>query len=594
MNATTSPQPRQQPPQVTPSGAGGNSVPALPSNIRSILLTVAKRSLIIRLTEFPVIFATILPSLFMVQALADWIFNFSWWIRLVLLLGDAAVIGMLLQKHVLLPFRQRLNIRTAALLVERTVPQFHSSLISAVELASGHSDVAQSSFRLVNILLAQVSSLVKRVDILSEVIQTKVLKQRLKWMALVLLITFSAGYFFYPKSLIMIRRLVLFNDALPTLTVVEAITKDVIIPSGSDFELVARARGFVPRKGRLILVHEDGRRETIPVEPETTNASVFAFRLKNVRQNFRYHFELHDGVGVEYKAAVHSLPSLSQTQFTQHYPAYTELKETDMAGNNLALLVGGDLRINGESNKPLKSATLEIKGTDQKIPMDISGSDKRLLTTLMPIRQGPITGISIHLVSSDGDNSVNDPVYPVELLVDKPPTVSIVAPQQDKMTVLPDAKVPVTFTARDDYRMGYIGFYYEVIPPVQSLAGKNAPPEQFANPEQFIANQGNLAMDVPRNENSFTHTFVFDLGKIVPVPAIGSTITYRIQVYDNNGTATPGIGVSRRKILEVVSEETKKTELLEAIAEKAAELDRIYKSEHSLNEKTQSTLRINP
>ena len=380
--------------------ATGASVP-LTDRIVRVLRAVRRRDLLTHLAEFPVRFAIILPLIWIVQALADWAFDLSWNTRRNLLAGDGIVLTYLFWRHAVVPYRQRLDLQKAALLVERKVPQFCTSLISALQLTARPT----SHPALVQILVRQVDRLTEKTDVVRQVVHTAGLKKRAAWALLALLGFGAAGYYFHPKSLVLGQRVLLSRVAFPSLTTVEAITKDATVPDGSDFEATARAGGVVPKNGHLTVIHEDGRTETIPLVASSTKQDTFSYAFRNVRQAFRYRFTLGDGEGEEYRVTNRVFLVLSEVRFTQTYPNYTGLARTVMPVDNLALMAGGRVWIEGKATYPLKSARLTLIGINKTIPLNIGGDDKKSVTLDYFLTKDALTGFSIHLESASGEQS---------------------------------------------------------------------------------------------------------------------------------------------------------------------------------------------
>jgi hypothetical protein len=550
----------------------------LPPGIRSILDKVIDRQLRVSLSEFPVRLLTLLPALWLVQAGLDRALNLSWAVRLVLLLLDLAVAGALFYLYALLPWRKRLNHRTAALQVERATPRLRSSLISAVELAAAPPASPPGAATLVKRLLQNVGRDLQKSILLDKVVQTAGLKKRQKWMALSLLLFAACFVCFLPKSLILGRRILLSHLPLPTMTIVEAVTKEASIPAGTDIELAARATGLIPKNGRLKVLYDDGRKETINLSPKAVEPDVFTVTLRNVRQRFHYQFLLNDGVGSEYEVGIRMLPSLSLTRFTQRYPAYTGHEETEMSPGNLLLLNGSTLRIEAESSQPLKSAVLKLEGLDEKIPMEITGANKLSIRKEIPVPQEGLTGVSIHLESASGENSINDPVYRVELIQDKAPVVALLLPKTEKITVLATDAPSLHYTVRDDFGVKEAALVYEVF-----RAGPDGRPD--------LAERGRLPMNPVPPRTNIRETLRWDLSKLIPPLAVGNTVSYWIEANDTNTLPAPATAISSKKTMEVVSNEAKQKEFQDALSKTAEEIERIYKNQVKESEKTDSTIR---
>jgi len=60
---------------------------------------------------------------------------------------------------------------------------------------------------------------------------------------------------------------------------------------------------------------------------------------------------------------------------------------------------------------------------------------------------------------------VNDAIYRVQLIKDRPPSVILKAPRAEKTTLLPSDRLPLAFTVRDDFGIKKIDLVYEVFRP---------------------------------------------------------------------------------------------------------------------------------
>src|SRR5581483_3380952 len=72
------------------------------------------------------------------------------------------------------------------------------------------------------------------------------------------------------------------------------------------------------------------------------------------------------------------------------------------------------------------------------------------------------TGLSIHLVDTDGIENKDPAVYPIELLPDNPPTIRISSNNPKEETVTPIADEAMGYEASDDYGLAKIELKYKI------------------------------------------------------------------------------------------------------------------------------------
>lgn len=550
----------------------------LPGGLSRALDAVRRRWLAVRVAEFPLLAAVVVALAWAAQAAVDRWLELSWNTRAVLLCLDGLAVLVLFWFLVVLPLARRLNRRKAALLVERTLPEFRSSLISAVEFSGKGSEIPPGSRALVEGLLARVTEQVGGRDIAGSVVGARRLRRIA--IASVVGILVAVGFFIsaLPLSPLLVQRILLSHEVFPDETRVEDRSGEMEVVAGADAVLSAKAVGVVPANGILLVTHPDGREESVPVSPSRTEDGVFQFTVRNVREAFRYRFFLHDGEGQEHGVHVRIPPTLQKITFTQIYPKHTGLPETEMSPSNLRLLVGSKLKIQAVGSSALQSAALEIKGLPEMLPLEVGGDGKDTLTTELIVPESGWKSMSVHLVSAVGEPSVNDPVYRVELVRDRPPVIALMSPKKETITVIPDATVGLSFKVADDFGLKRVALCYRVFRPKGGKALEAAEASQ-------------LPIHYEQDEKSIVRNFEWDLSLLVPRVPVGGSITYWIEAEDNNPLKEASISRSVEKIIRIVSEEQKRDELLELMGQRAMEIEKLYELQKTMNEKTDDSIR---
>jgi hypothetical protein len=553
----------------------------LPAPLARALDRVRSRWLAVRVGEFPVLLVAVVSLAWVLQATADRYLDLEWKTRQILLSINGGVAFVLFVIFAILPWWRRLTRPQAALLVERELPQFRTSLISAVELGSTLPSVPPVSRALVRKLLADVSQEVEREALAPRVVHARRLGRFAWFMVVALIVAGTCFALARPLSPLLLQRILLSLAPLPAETRVADGSADFDLVAGADAALSAQAQGLIPSSGRLVVTYEGGRVETITISPIAGQPANFAFTVKNVRQPFLYRFELHDGVGETHDVAVRFPPSVKELRFVQVYPKYTGLPEAVMSPANLRLLEGSTIKIEATASAELRGAVLEIKGQDAPLPLKIAGTDKSLVTADLPVPSAGWKSFSIHLEDTHGEASVNDPVYRVELVSDQPPVATLLLPKKETSTVLAQARIPVAFKVSDDLGLQRVTFCYRVFRPGISGALE-------------ATDEGNFPFEVGPGEKSLSRTMNWELSRLVPPVTPGCSINCWVEAEDTHVTKPGKPGVitrSSEKVLMIVTEEQKRQELIEQLGEKAKDLERLYDLQRNMNEKTDGSLR---
>lgn len=553
-----------------------SSAPRLPSSLATLLDRIRGRHLAVGVAEFPVWLLAGLSIAWLAQGAVDRWLNLSWTVRCVLLALDALGVAWLLVRYVVKPWLKRLNREGAALLVEREVPEFRSGLISAVEFASPHSDAPAQSAALVRHLIDDVAEKAKAPGLAERVVHTAKLKTALKWMASPVVVALAVFFACQPVSLLVVKRILLSHEAFPPDTRAIALSGDMEIDEGGDVALSARAEGVVPPEGKLRITHGDGRTESVTVQTSANAPSDFTQVVKNVRGPFHYRFELNDGMSAEHAVKVNYPPSMKELRFIQVYPPYTRLPETVMPAGGLKLLEGSTLRIEGTASKEIRSATMTMKG-GEVTDLTLIDPEKTAFRNAMVVPGAGWKSLSLHLIGRDGDGSVQDPVYPVELVRDRPPSVSMTKPEKDTITAVMNATIPVEFQAVDDFALNYVALSYRVMHGDQNSDSPTA--------------SGRIPAEIPNGGSEIKRKIQWNLGRILPQVSAGDSIVFWIEAVDNNGVNGSQTSRSTEHSILIVTEEQKRQELLEQIARKAEDIERLYDQQRAINVRTENSIR---
>jgi len=554
----------------------------LPPAVESSLRQVRAKQWRVNLGECLLLLLTALPFLWLLQGLADWLFNLPWTVRFVLLLADAAAAGFIIFRYGVQPWKKRLTLVTAALRVEKEIPAFRTSLISTVELAEAKPGCTQGSLALVHELMSRVNLQVRSMNLAKLVVKTTRYKRFAQFAAAVLLLVGVTVALTWPKAPILLQRIFLRMTPLPTRTIVVPVSGDALVPIGSDLTLSARALGDVPKSGRMFMIYADNTRQEITASSSLDTPDVFSVTLRNIQQPFHYRFVLNDGTSPDFEVKANTPPSLASFKCTQTYPEYTGLPPAEMSAGNLTFLVGSKIRIEGLATQALKSALVQMEGNSQSVELKVGGSGGKGLQGEFVVPKEGMTGFSIPLVNPEGIKSVENTVYRIELVQDKAPIVELTVPSSPRLGVLPKAKPKLVYSAKDDFGIKKVALKYELSRPVP-LGGGEIPVES-----------GEILLPLPEGGGMIQgSSFSWDLALQKPAWNEGCNVVYWIEVTDNNDATGPGVGLSAKKSLAILSEGAKKAELLEMMGARAVEIENIYNTQKKVNEDLDSSLRKN-
>ena len=529
----------------------------LPRRFQAKLAALARRHLFLTLGRGAARVILAVALLLLVQGLIDWNADLPRGVRALLLAADLGGLGWLGWREIVGSWKRRLNLETAALLAQKKWPSTRSAYVAAVQLASGKTGVPVAP-ALVHQLLQRVEGETARPSLGAAFSALPFLRAAglglLGWAVLGTIFHFSPHV-----STVLLERIFLSRQPLPTRTVVEPVTRDMAVAIGSDIMLQAKAVGVIPNHGRITLFYAGKETQELAPTPEPDHPEYFSLLLHNVQKPFRYQFSLNDGHGEFYNVKTLIAPSVESVDCLQTYPAYTGLPDQKRTPGDLSLLEGSVLHVHLKATMSLGAATAVYQGIPGQMEMQITGADRKEASADIPIPAKGLTGFSFHLVNQEALASVNDTVYQVQIVLDEPPTVRLIAPEAPQVNVTVKAAPKIVFEVGDDFAVSRLRLCYEIGDPAPS-AEDEVPPPVLQTPIDFDLKAIKIAPGSPA-----VVTYVWDIPSQNPPWREGQVINYWIEAVDNNNVTGPGVTVSNKQHFSIVSPEVVQAQMLKQL-----------------------------
>jgi hypothetical protein len=157
------------------------------------------------------------------------------------------------------------------------------------------------------------------------------------------------------------------------------------------------------------------------------------------------------------------------------------------------------------------------------------------------------------------------------LVRDRAPAVTIHTPKDEATTVIANDTVPIAFEIGDDFGIHTAKLIYKVFRVMPDGSTEEG-------------GEGAVPLVVPAGKTTWKHFFSWNLALLVPQVSTGYSIAFWIEATDNHA-GTPATGRSAERTLKIISEQEKRSELLELLGQKAAEIERLYEQQRSVNDR---------
>jgi hypothetical protein len=233
-------------------------------------------------------------------------------------------------------------------------------------------------------------------------------------------------------------------------TEINNLSEHKVVARGESLEIAAELSGSPVKQATLFLNPEGEDEQTITLVPRGDEQNHLAHRVRTVKEPLRYRLRAGDGQTEWQEVAVADRPELAAATLKVISPEYTQLKpqEFDKLPRRLSALTGSVLQFAFKPRQPVAEMHLDLSdGKKQQLMMDADGWYRWEIKLAENFSLSPI------LAEEHGLTNRRPPQCSVQARPDKPPVVRIITPN-DEIAVRPDEKVPVTFEAKDDVRIG--------------------------------------------------------------------------------------------------------------------------------------------
>ncbi len=281
-------------------------------------------------------------------------------------------------------------------------------------------------------------------------------------------------------------------------------------------------------------------------DQQTPNTNLsYHLTLENVTRPLQYYISVEEIASAQYQVTISDEPIVTQFQYRLNYPAYTRLQSQTFPANtgDIQTLFGTEIVFTGESNKPLKEASLTFEESDD-VTLEITA--RHLLETApQPNVDGPLPETNpilqtmrgsfiaqqsgnYHIQITDVEGFTNrEPInYTLTVFKDAAPDVNIVSPARD--TVLDNAMlVDLKVEATDDYGIQALQLVYRI--EAEGAEEVNVPLKRWGVEDAPIRRSVSVA-------------YRWDVDRIGIFP--GEVLAYYVQALDNDDVSGPNIGKS--------------------------------------------------
>jgi hypothetical protein len=507
-----------------------------------------------------------------ISAALDWSIGLSLRARATLVAVNIAILLYVLTRHAILPIVRAPDDEDIALQVERQQPSFSTRLIACIQLTRPGAILAGASPALVQALVQETETLSRPINF-ARVVKTDRLRKQATF-AGVLIAAWAALFLAAPRatSALLQRALLVPGVDRPHKTSINSLTRDTVVARGDSLTLTAEAAGVIPSAGRVVIQYSTGTPREFPLD-RLESSNHFQRPLANLQESFTYTLFLNDNQAGPYRVNVVERPAIASIRCRQTFPSYTGFAPVDRQPTDLSLLLGSTLHISVQANKNLASGNsgnrIRLTGSNAPIPLLVDPHDRtRATSTAIPIADAHTAGFRIDLVDDLGIASQDSPLYPIDVIADRAPTVKVTSSQPKEQLITTAATLVIGFEAADDIALAKVSLVYTLQPTDDSTT---------RNPPRSIP------LGLPKNLKSFRGQYRWTPAKTSAALPIGSTVEWWLEAEDANSVTGPGRAESEHFTARVVTDEAKRADLLARMGERFKQINEVNQSQEELN-----------
>ena len=419
-------------------------------------------------------------SLLWVSALVVLFFALDRWlrlptpIRLLHTVATVALAGYGITRFVRYPLSRRFSEVDLAMWIERTYPELHQRLVSAVQLhATGPAGLRNQSSAMIDELWRETAEATRSLR-LDALFDDRALL-RVVGGAFVLLAGMTTFALLAPDTVrtFALRHLGMSVDYPRETTLVVELppagpdlqrrdgdgVTELVLPAGADLHVSVHALGVVPKEAFLDLrtLRDDDSRGTarsVPLTPRPNERFRHVFRRLSGAFEFRARGG-DDDRGDRLVIVRTVRPAQVATLAARITPpAYTGVERIDQQGGAIEALVGSDVELTVRATAPVREAAMVFLESGRRIelqPTQVQDDGGEATAFRGTFALTDSDRYQIELVAENGLRNPNPGTYPISVLQDYAPVGRWLLPEDDSFALLPQGLLCLRVDARDDF-----------------------------------------------------------------------------------------------------------------------------------------------
>ncbi|MFN8824266.1 MAG: hypothetical protein ACK501_04820 [Planctomycetota bacterium] len=417
-------------------------------------------------------------------------FGLDRWLLLPLpirLLHTAVVVAMFgygFVRFVRYPLQKRLDDLDVAVWFERSFPDLHQRVVSAVQLHGADGEALRNQSRpMIEQMVADTAAAVQALPLermFDPRPERRVFAGAATGLALLLggaLLAPATAKAFLLRHLGLAaeypRATSLFLELPPAGADLQVTQRgdevELVLPAGADLHVGVRVEGTVPKDGvelRVAPLRDGQRGDVRSVTMSPRPGDRFRHSFRRLAGSFTFHARGGDDPDGDLQVTVRTVhpPQVANLRASITPPAYTGAPKLETSGGAIEALIGSDVELVVAATAAVKSATLVFLESGKRLPLVADAPQDDSGVRLQHRVRFPVEASDRYQIELLGENGLRNPnpgTYPLSALQDYAPVGRWLLPEDEGLSLLPTALLCLRVEGRDDFGLAAVDLVVE-------------------------------------------------------------------------------------------------------------------------------------
>ena len=399
--------------------------------------------------------------------------------------------------------------------VGKNFPFIKDDLLNAMQLVSVDNSAYKYSEKLINAAFLHVYEKTKQVKFES-VVNFKKAKKYLSYFSSSVIFSFIL-FLFIPGLKSASNRLINFNQDFiqPPKFIFQIEPGNQQITKGDNVDISVRVTGAKLKE--IYLAVKDTEQTHFEINTlKADSLGIYNYKLKSVRNSFRYFASAEDVKSKEYSIKVVDRPIIKMLSVTVNSPSYSGIPQLVQKDNgNISALTGSKIEIKLSSTKELKKAELFF---NDSTTVNLNVEAKNAIGNFNVSKD---KNYKIILTDIYGNQNSSPITYTVKSLTDAYPAIEIINPDKD-VDLANDNRLPLFARVSDDYGFTKLNLNYRL------SSSKYQPVEK-----EF----SNISIPIDKSQKEIDVNYIWNLSQLSL--SAEDVVVYYLEIFDNDNVNGP-------------------------------------------------------